>query len=141
MFKFGIQLFVAFGLVIGLTAISSSSAAAKEAAAVNVTHNYGFTADQADGRCQVLLEGTWNPALTPGPTVTVQLFVSINGGALQRAGYLERVTDSGWVQFEQWPTEGAEHRYEVRITKGPKHVVAIGLSDTVRCAGTPEPGA
>lgn len=137
MFKFGQQLLVAFGLVIGLTVIGTDSAAAKAPTTVDVTHTLGITAEQADGHCQITLDGTWDSTRTPGPTVTVQLFASVDDGPLLRAGYLERVTDDGIASFAQRQTEGTSVRYEIRVTKGPKHIVAIGSSDLVSCVGTP----
>lgn len=139
-FKFGQQLLVAFGLVIGLTVIGSDSAAAKAPTTIDVSHSFGITAEQADGRCQIIIDGAWDSSRTPGPTVTVQLFTAIDDGPLLRAGYLERVADEGTTQFEHWPAEGTSVRYEIRVTKGPKHIVAVGNSDLVSCVGTPSAG-
>ena len=89
----------------------------------------GWTA----GECTVPVDITWDASAIPGPSVTIQTDVSTDGGATWTPnGTLVRYEDAGGVQFLKQVDPGS-YSYRVSFSKGPKHVIASGTSNSVDC--------
>ena len=85
--------------------------------------------------CDFLLSGSWDADATKGPSVNVQLWESVDGGAFSQVGNHLRIGDGGGDAFmPRYRDPGSTHDYEIRITKGPKHVVGFGSITGITCA-------
>ena len=124
----------AIGLITAGVLAVPAIAAAGSVTPVFVSHSVAPDAVNPDTQCEFTLNGTWNKTQTQGPSVNVQLWESVNGGPLSRVGGHERITDAGIDSFLPARREPGTYSYEIRITKGPKHVIASGSSRDIVCA-------
>ena len=91
--------------------------------------------DLSDGfpdSCSIDINVSWEPADLSGPTVNVQLLESDDGGATwTSAGMHVRIdNDDNHYRLRRFsPSDSVS--FQVLITKGPKHVIASGTSDSI----------
>ena len=84
-------------------------------------------------RCKVPVDIDWDATAIPGPSVTVQLDVSADGGVTWSPnGTRVRAEDTGGLHFEKLVYPG-NYTYRASLSKGPKHVIASGTSNSVDC--------
>lgn len=116
--------------------VIAPAAAARVAATVSITvpnEVHAATEGWTAGKCAVPVDITWDATAINGPSVTVNLEVSADGGTTWGpAGTRVRYEDTGSAQFLKQVDPGS-YSYRVSLTKGPKHIVASGTSNSVTC--------
>jgi hypothetical protein len=84
--------------------------------------------------CSIDINVSWTAADLPGPAVNVQLLESNDGGATwTSAGVHVRTDNDGSDYFRRYFAPSTNASFQVRITKGPKHIIASGASATIVC--------
>lgn len=126
------------GLLVATAVLAPVAAGARPAATVDVAvpgQPVIASPDLFDVlRCDIPVHVTWDSTAIPGPSVTIQLEVSADGGTTwSPAGTLVRAEDTGKVDFNKRPVPGT-YMYQVSLSKGPTHVVASGTSNSVTCS-------
>ena len=96
------------------------------------------TEDVDDGysnSCSIDINVSWLASDLSGPTVNVQLFESTDGGATwSPAGMHVRVDNDGNHYRRRSFSPSDNVSFQVLVTKGPRHVIASGTSNSVDCA-------
>ena len=118
---------VAAGALLAPVAAGPAPAPVTVSAVEDVDDNY------ADS-CSIDINVTWTATDLSGPSVNVQLLESSDGGASwSPAGMHVRTDNDGNIQFRRYFDPSTDASFQVLITKGPKHVIASGTSNSVDC--------
>ena len=120
---------VALGVLLGAMLLPQG-ALAKDSIKVVVS---AADIDPTSG-CEIHVNASWDASLLPGPSVTVTLYRSVDGETFALAGqHVRTENDSADLFPGGVVASGKSYRYQVAVSKGPKHVIGFGESEPVSC--------